>query len=87
MVVGAAIQSGPRTRSIAVINVPKISDVYKKREAMEDAIEAKGEALEQQRLAKQQEIQKLTQALDTQFVQGTPDYATRRADIILKTEH
>lgn len=85
LVIGAAIQGGPRTRGIAVINVPKTSDAYKKVGPLEEGLKAKRAAFQQQLVAKQEEIQKLQKALDTQFVQGTPDYATRREELILKS--
>ncbi len=74
--------------NIAVINVANASEQYKKTTQLEQQFDQMRTAFNEARLAKEEEIKRLNQALETQFKPGSADYKARQRELfVLQAEY
>ncbi len=76
------LQSAPPTR-VAVVNIGKVSELYDRTADLEAEFNTKREALNKQRDALRDKLERLARALQEEFKPGTEEYLARQKEGVL----
>ncbi|MGD2110377.1 MAG: OmpH family outer membrane protein [Phycisphaerae bacterium] len=82
MTVGQQPNFGPA--KIAVVNLPRVSELYKKTRDLEDQFEQKRVALNQERQALKDKIERTRRSLQEELKPGTPEFNARRKQLTMQ---
>lgn len=82
LTLSAALQAPPTTR-VAVVNIGKVSELYKRTADLEAEFGKKREGLNTQRDALRDKLQRLGRALQEEFKPGTDEYMARQKEFVM----